>query len=151
MKSSKGISPLIAAVLLIAFTVSISMIVMGWFGTFTRTTTTNITETSKTAVSCATASIEIDHVYVDNTANITKFVVENTGQVNLTVNALIVNTTGGMCINNSDTPVGAGKMATISMSNCTGITNTTFSKALVTTSCPGITDEVTLLSYVKFT
>ncbi|MCD6092512.1 MAG: hypothetical protein J7J38_00645, partial [Candidatus Aenigmarchaeota archaeon] len=33
MNSRKGISPLIAAVLLIAFTVSVSMIIMGWFST----------------------------------------------------------------------------------------------------------------------
>ena len=63
-RKMKGISPLIAAVLLIAFTVAIATLVMGWFSTFTRTTTTSVTNSTSLAINCADARVTIRDVYI---------------------------------------------------------------------------------------
>ncbi|MEM7826998.1 MAG: archaellin/type IV pilin N-terminal domain-containing protein [Candidatus Aenigmatarchaeota archaeon] len=140
----KGVSPLIAAVLLIAFTVSVAMIIMGWLSTFARTTTTNISEATETAVGCGTAGVNIEHVYVSGTSG--TIIVRNTGFIDLQVNGMIVNTTGGTCTTSSATSIAKGETKALSLSGCAGITGTTctgFSRAIVTTNCGGVGDEVT--------
>ena len=81
----KGISPLIAAVLLIAFTVAIATLIMGWFSTFTRTTTTTVTNTTALAVNCADARVTIRDVYIQAGASgLTNVLIENTGYAYIT-------------------------------------------------------------------
>ena len=58
----KGLSPLIAAVMLIAFTVSVGGIISVWLSTFT-TTTTDITQEAGTKqIKCATSVLEVSEV-----------------------------------------------------------------------------------------
>ena len=146
----KGVSPLIAAVLLIAFVVTVAMVVMGWFSSFVRTVTQNVSQSGQEAVGCATAAIELDHVYVNTKANTTQFIVKNIGGVTLVVKGLIVNTTGVACINNTGVSIPSGGVGTLYFSDCTGINSTTFSRAMITTNCAGIDDTVTSLSKVTF-
>jgi flagellin-like protein len=147
----KGLSPLIASVLLIAFTVSIAMIIMGWLSSFARTTTTNISTKAETALGCSDASITIDHIYVSGTS--AAIVVKNTGFVDLNVSGMIVNTTGGTCSTTSATLVPKGETKVLSLSGCNpsgmgGSGCPYFSRAIVTTNCGGVSDEVTSLAYV---
>jgi len=143
----KGISPLIAAVLLIAFTVSVSMIIMGWFSTFTRTTTANISASTTEAIGCNAASINIEHIYL--TATRGSIVVKNTGFKDLSVSGMIVNTTGGVCSFTGSVAKGA---VTSLSGACTLFDSANdFSRAIVTTNCGGVDDVTTDSSDVTFT
>ena len=143
----KGISPLIAAVLLIAFTVAIATLVMGWFSTFTRTTTTSVTNKTAEAVACSNAQISIEDVYVTAGSAITgnaRIIIKNTGFATLGINgAQIINTTGQNFSTgfSAVTGFGAGSIQTVSLTNVSVPTcPSTFSKAIVTTNCGGISD-----------
>ena len=95
-KSKKGISPLIASVLLIAFTVAIATLIMGWFSTITRSTTTTVGNKTSESVACSSAQISIEDIYIRQSlfANVT-VIVKNTGYATIGINSLqIYNTTG---------------------------------------------------------
>lgn len=141
----KGISPLIAAVLLIAFTVSIATIILGWFSSYVRTTSENVTSQTQETVGCSVAGVTIEHVYLNVSGN-AKIVVKNTGFKDLTtVSGLIAGTDGTTCDLGSIT-LGKGEVGTItgtcSLSSCTK-----FERAVVTTECGGVGDTVTGTSY----
>ncbi len=143
----KGISPLIAAVLLIAFTVSIATIVMGWFSTITRETTTTVSNKTTEAVSCSNAQISIEEVYVTAGSLATgsaRVVVKNTGFQTLGITSLqILNTTGHNFSSgfSAVSSFPSGGIQSFSITNVSVPTcPTTFSKALVTSNCGGIAD-----------
>lgn len=142
----KGVSPLVASVLLIAFTVAVSMIVMGWFSTFVRGTTANISGATEEALGCNVAGINIEHIYVSgSTATI---VVKNTGFVDLTVSGMLANTTGGSCSFQSIT-LPKGGVGSLQNTSCNIISQCAhFDRAVVTTNCGGVSDTVTTKSYV---
>ncbi len=145
----KGISPLIAAVLLIAFTVSIATIILGWFSSFTKGTTANISSQTQTAIGCSAADITIDHIYCSGTT--CRVLVSNTGSKDLTsVNAMIVTTDGTACSTTSSNNLtkGSTKSIEVNVTDCGTINSTTFSRAIVTTECPGVSDTVTSTSYL---
>ncbi len=66
----KGISPLIATILLIAFTVAVGGLLSVWFSTLTTSQTQTVQAGSDALASCATTSISIDSVrFVRNAAS----------------------------------------------------------------------------------
>jgi len=81
----KGISPLIAAVLLIAFTVAVGGIVSIFFTGFTKQTTGGVSSQGQNLVTCSASNPVVDKVYYPLTAgayvNIT---VSNSGSYNIT-------------------------------------------------------------------
>ena len=126
----KGISPLIAAVLLIAFTVSIATIIIGWFTTFVRTTTGNVTESTEETLGCSVASISIEHVYLNGTAG--NGVVKSTGCKDFTkVSGMIVSSAGDICSTNPIS-LSNGSIGTLSNNSCSFIC-TNFERAFVIT------------------
>src|SRR3989338_10152579 len=143
----KGISPLIAAVLMIVFRVGIATLVMGWFSTLTRSTTTTVTNKTTEAVACSNAQVGIEDVYITagTLANgNARVIVKNTGYATVGINSLqIYNTTGH---NHSSGFSGVssfaqGAVQTFSLTNVSVPTcPTLFSKVIVTTTCGGITD-----------
>ena len=143
----KGISPLIAAVLLIAFTVAIATLIMGWFSTFTRTTTTSVSNKTSEAIACSNAQISIEDVYI-TAGNIAtgsaRIVVKNTGFTTLAINgAQVINTTGQNFSTGFSgvSSLTAGSIQTLSLTNVSVPTcPSTFSKVIVTTNCGGISD-----------
>ena len=144
MRKKKGISPLIAAVLLIAFTVAIATLVMGWFSTLTRSTTATVSNKTTDAVACSNAGIGIDDVYIrlNATESDARVIVKNTGFTSITVTSLqVYNTTG----HNFSTGFGtgtlaAGAVAVYNISLARIPTCATFSKAVVTSNCGGVAD-----------
>ncbi len=140
----KGISPLIAAVLLIAFTVAIATLVMGWFSQVTRTTTTTVSNKTTEAVSCSNAQVTIEDVYMrlNATESDARVIVKNTGFSSITITSLqVYNTTG----HNFSTGFGtgtlaAGAVAAYNITRASIPSCATFSKAIVTSSCGGIAD-----------
>jgi len=146
----KGVSPLVASVLLIAFTVAIATIIMGWMGTFTRETTSTISNRTTEAVDCASASINIDDVYISGSGSSSataRAIVRNTGFADNLVlkNAQLYNTTGYNFTNTSelDQDFDKGEILTISFGGTglgTGISNTAFSRVTVSTTCGSVGD-----------
>ena len=57
--NKKAISPLIASVLLIGFTVALAAVVMTWGGGFVRKTTEQTGETAEKTIMCANLNLEI--------------------------------------------------------------------------------------------
>ncbi|MBI4174296.1 MAG: hypothetical protein HY517_01515 [Candidatus Aenigmarchaeota archaeon] len=147
----KGISPLIAAVLLIAFTVAIATLIMGWFSTLTRTTTATVTNSTTQAVNCADARVSIRDVYIQTGgaagAQVANVIVENTGGSSVGLVSLqLINTTGNV-FGTGFTAVGAFNESQLLTFTITGATFAacpgSFSKAVLTTNCGGVGDVFT--------
>ena len=141
----KGISPLIAGVLLIALTVTIAAIVTTWASGFTSVTQSGIGNKSIELVGCSGAALEVEAVYLTEggAASNATAIVKNTGLVNnmqITAAELLVtngtNTTAGSL---PVTNVDRGNIITLSFNNfdlggaCPG----TFSKITIQSACPG--------------
>lgn len=153
--SSKGVSPLLAAVLLIAVTIAIATLVMGWLTTVTRTTQVTVSNKTAEAVDCSSASIVIEEVFVSAGINRTaRVIVRNSGlSDNLQIiSAQIYNRTGSNFSAGSLPLTGfnRGNVTTLSFSP-TGPPGGTvvdacpgdFSRALVSTNCGGVSTEFT--------
>ena len=70
----KAVSPLIAIVLLIVFTVAISTLIIAWMTEYTKTTTEAASSGTSGVVSCATQTISISDVSITpNTDTVTQF------------------------------------------------------------------------------
>lgn len=143
----KGLSPLVATVLLIVIVVSIATLVTGWVTTFTRQSQETATNRTTSAIDCSGASISIRSVFVTNgTAGSAAVLVENTGFVNdLTITAAqVLNRTGGN-FSSSATPVSnfdRGDIATLRFSNVSiPLCPNDFSEVVVATNCGGISDR----------
>ena len=143
----KGISPLIAAVLLIAITVAIATLVTGWVSSTVRSTQVSVENKTTEAVECAGASIVVDDVYVnDNGATATvRAVVRNSGQTNdiQIQNATLYNNIGsGKTANSPSVPVtdfDRGEVVTFDFTGAAIATcPTNFKEVIVTTTCGGV-------------
>jgi flagellin-like protein len=77
----KGISPLVATVLLIAFTVSIAGIISAWLTSFARTTTSTVSEESERQLLCLHASLSLRSATYSSSSNSLIGVLENSGEV----------------------------------------------------------------------
>ena len=142
----KGISALIASVLLVAFVVSVGLLVMGWFTTLTRSTTVSVTNKTSEGIECSSAAIGIVDVYITGTMQgTTRAIIKNTGYTDnlIIVGADFYNTTGHN-FTASSLPIGdfdKGELQTLSfpstnVSSCPA----NFSRVVVSTNCGGISD-----------
>jgi len=97
VKRSKAVSPLIASVLLIAFTVAVAGIVSGWLQGFTRSTTSTVTSQSQTELTCSYAGMSLSAVKYGSSDSTLSGSIENTGQVGIggiTLQIFFTNGTG---------------------------------------------------------
>ena len=90
LRSKRGISPLIATVLLIAFAVALGAVVMNWGRSYIEATQSQVQEQGQTEIKCSTqvklqaAKIgDVTKVCYDDSASPphVKFIIENTGTV----------------------------------------------------------------------
>jgi len=132
---NKGISPLIAGVLLIAFTLAIAAIVSGWLVSLTKTTTKKVETGVSTQVECSKGNIEIEEVKFNSTANTTIVLLHNTGTTDLTGGFII--SCGDYVKSTTGPNMTSGSLNWVSFSvNCTGT-----SKVMVTSQvCPSVKD-----------
>jgi len=116
---NKGISPLLATVILIALTLSVAALLGSWFTSVTRMQTGIIEEAAKTQVNCTAASLEIVDVTCSNTTQKIQVVVTNLGNdiplynfsTLVTLNSTYyLNNTGGP---NSTNPLNPGEQAVL--------------------------------------
>jgi flagellin-like protein len=141
----KGLSPLIASVILIAITVLIAGIIMTWMSTLTKSQQHIISNRTEESVGCI-GVIEIMDVYVDFSTNKSRVFVTNTGGVENIVSGKVLSTRGSEAGNITAFPVAINKGdITVLEFNMSGaIANcSVFSKAMVSTRC--VTDTWTRL------
>ncbi|MBI4014678.1 MAG: hypothetical protein HY365_01855 [Candidatus Aenigmarchaeota archaeon] len=150
-RKMKGISPLLASILLIAITVAVASMASGWFTSTIRASTASTTNRTTTALDCSGASIAIDNLFITGTTGFgsaAKAIVRNNGQVDgLTIlSAQLYNTTGANFTASSMpiTSVNAGTIITLSIPQTNfSACPASFSRLVVTTNCGGISDTFT--------
>lgn len=145
----KGVSPLIATVLLIVFTVAISTIVVSWLRDYTSDTTSSVSDTGQEVIECAKQNLKISNTYITvyTATGISdiKATLRNTGSVNFTISsAYVYNTTGDFCdMMPSITLVTVGGVVNLANNTCDILTATSdFNRVEVTTTCGISTDFV---------
>lgn len=135
----KGISPIFASILLIAITVLVAGIVMSWMTQFSETQTDVISNRSTGIIQCTAADIEIQAVYLDFKANVSRLTVRNSGRVDdVIISAKVYNNLGQNTANITEFPITFVKGDLMSLElNMTGVIETcaNFSQATVSTSC----------------
>lgn len=90
----KGVSPLIATVLLIAFTIAVGGIISVWLTQFTQTQTDIVGKESETQIVCGTGGIQFSDVKFCSTNNYLTGAFSNTGSIgigNITMTILYTN------------------------------------------------------------
>lgn len=139
----KGVSPLVATVLLIVIVVSLVALISGWLTTFfvgTRETVQNRTDTS---VRCTGSSIFVESVYAsvaNGTSGNVRAVVKNDGLVDeLTIiSAQYINVTGHNFSTTTRLPItdfARGSIITLQFENVSIQNCTAFSQVVVSTNC----------------
>lgn len=95
-RPKKAVSPLVASVLLIAFTMAIAAVLTAWISSFTATQREQAAVFEE-KISCAYANIEIDSafVFLDPAQNIMKVRIKNTGASDIPVNTYETTFEGG--------------------------------------------------------
>ncbi len=144
----KGVSPLIAAVLLIALTVTIAVIVTTWTSGFTTSTQAGTENKSKEIVGCSGALLEIESVYISVLSNghtNATAVVKNAGLVdNLQIMSAQLYTTNGTNISAINLPiqnVDRGSILTLTFPRTTlTVCPGNLSRIVVQSSCPSAAD-----------
>ena len=87
----KGISPLIATILIVGFTIVLAALVMRWTGTFFTTTTTETSEASEVAITCVSnIQFSVQNSCIEG--NKIKLLLKNEGQ---DIQSFIVQVAGG--------------------------------------------------------
>ncbi len=144
----KGVSPLIAAVLLIVFTIGVATIVMSWVNEYTKDTTEKASENTDQMMDCANTNIDIKDVYINymGTDTTVKLIAANTGLSDLKVKeAYVMDTNGTRCFMDltgsdtmDDTVFAKGNSFELINESC-GLSFSTgcdgFDKAVVATTC----------------
>jgi flagellin-like protein len=137
----KGISPLIAVVLLIVATIAIATLIINWMSDYTKETTAAVGNTSSVAVECSSASIDIIENF-GGTGNGITAVVQNTGLVDLTLsNVTGYDAMGNLCsFMTASQSLTKGQIYNAEDSDCT----LTIKKIEAVTNCAGVGDTKNL-------
>lgn len=134
----KGISTLIAAVLLIAVTLLISLIVTSAFTTLVKTQSSTLQTRTTEAVNCTSSSISIEDVFIDSGANRARVTVRNAGQIRENiVRGTLLNDTGSTAAAVETYPIAVAKgaLTTLSFDTTANVTCANFNRIIVTTEC----------------
>lgn len=146
----KGISPLIATVLLIAFTVAVAGIVSLWVTSFAKTATQQTENKSLTQITCAYGAISLSDVNFCGTRGEVSGRLSNKGQIALnSIRVQVIYANGSfptfdLCLAGSSVINCSTANLTINPSylygfNITGLSSG-FSNVNVITDCAGVTD-----------
>ncbi len=140
----KGISPLIAVVIIVAIAIALGGLATGWFKTLFKDITGNVDATQGEANACSNSWIKISKVIINSTSGNVKVWVDNIGlnEVTLKQATLVINngTSCSIGISNSTLPVGEIKRLNATCDIFTA-TCSNFNDIKVTTTCPGVSDE----------
>ncbi|MBU5678792.1 MAG: hypothetical protein KQA36_02775 [Candidatus Aenigmarchaeota archaeon] len=139
----KGLSPLVATVLIVAFTISTAMIIMNWYRSFSLETSERIGNQTSQKIDCSYGAISFRNVCV-NGNNLTG-IIENTGNIELRdIEINVVYKNGTTLVYNSTQLgledallVGNRKYFNIEIGEKSEI-----ALAVVKTNCPKVDDEI---------
>jgi flagellin-like protein len=136
----KGLSPIIASVILIAFVLAVAVLASTFFTTFTKWHAGQIEEEGRGVTECSLGNLEIDPdtVYVDEAAGTIRVVVES-GRIDLQDVVIVAwNETGAFEQTTSPSTVPKNSVITLT----SGHPNGTVSRITVRTACPEVSAEV---------
>lgn len=111
-QNKKGVSPLIAAVLLIVFTVAVAGIVVNWLSSYAQETAAAASGSSQSVIECAKVNLDISKAYV--TVNTTgddsiTAVIQNVGLSDAAIQGVTAfTTTGESCTLTGTTSIARG-------------------------------------------
>ena len=132
----KGVSTLIASVLLIAITLLISLIISTSFTSIAKSQTNEISARITEAVNCTSSDMSIEDIFLDGGTG--RVLVRNSGQIseNL-VRGLMLNSTGVGAAAFETYPISIVKGSIVTLTfNITGnITCSNFNRVTVTSQC----------------
>ncbi|MBI2578153.1 MAG: hypothetical protein HYW26_00425 [Candidatus Aenigmarchaeota archaeon] len=137
--SSKGMNTLVAAVLLIAITLVIAVIVSTAISGLAKTGSAEVQTRAASFVNCSSSDIDVTQVYLDTgPMNVSRVAVRNNGQQRETIiSAAMFNKTGFTAAPLTTFPVSLARGdVTNLLFNITGnVTCASFSQVVVTTEC----------------
>lgn len=135
---NKGISPLVAAVLLIAVTLTIAGLLAYWASGFVRTSLPEVNESTR-EIQCAGANFKIYHRLYNSTTQKLNIILTNTGDMGLTITGVDFIWTNGTLEShslNQSLPTG-GSLYSYEVTNI----GSGFQRFRVATNCPDINKE----------
>lgn len=140
----KAVSPMVATVLLVVFTIGISILIIDWIRGYTKETSTSSQEVTSKLEECNMQDIKIRQAYLSNTS--ARLIILNTGSAKTKLAAAsIFNKSGHYCAFNitNATILDIGETFTLD-TNCTIINKTcgNFDRVYVTTQCSGVSDTL---------
>ncbi|MCJ7479212.1 MAG: hypothetical protein MUP63_03495 [Candidatus Nanohaloarchaeota archaeon QJJ-7] len=136
----KGVSPLIAAVLLIAFTMAVAAILTAWVTTFTQEQTEQLGNQSEKQIDCSFAQLEIFDTNPDTTW--VSVAVTNTGTVDFNNTTVTTISEGSVLGTDFISPLESGQTESVNVSWADGGEAETVRVA--TAQCPTVSDQSTV-------
>lgn len=144
---TKGISPMLSAVLLIVIAVAASVVVSSWVSSISEEQASNIQNTTQTKLGCQFADMFIKNVTYNcnndcsaGTAHNTTLFITNSGKKTLRINNIAIqNTTGSIfsLVTNEDIAVGDTiRVSNVSSETCNGINNSIEDVIVTSPTCP---------------
>lgn len=147
LKSMKGLSAIVTAVLIISIAVLLAVIIMNWITVLTKDTTSTIS--NKTAQCTSGADLTVEDVYIDFKTNISRVSVRNSGLIDEEIISALLIAKDGQRANMTNTTtlplfISRGDIKTLEF-NITGRINAcvNFSKASVSGKCSTSSLELT--------
>jgi flagellin-like protein len=138
----KGVSPLIASVLLIAFVIAVAGLYSGWITSFTKTTTEQVQEQSEKKVNCSYGGIALDNVKYNRTTGNMSGTVENTDLIGLgNIDFEIFYTNAPREKLDLNMNLEPGERNTFN-NQVLNMNVTSYDKIRVITNCPNVYDEI---------
>lgn len=130
----KGLSELIAVILIIAIAVLATSVIYNWFSSYSKDNTYVISNRSDDVVQCGV--LDIDDVYISG--NVSRVIVRSVSSVDTIISASFLSSSGQAAPNITQLPIniGKGQIKFIEF-NLTGVINScaNFSQATVSTKC----------------
>jgi len=129
----KGISPLIASILLIAFTLAVAVIIGSWLTSISSQQSSSVGAAANQTVTCSKGVIDIVSI-----PNNTTVIIQNAGQIDLSGNFTL--SCGTNITTTSSVILAKGGMASLSSSGCKDSGNKIRVSSYV---CPSVYTECT--------
>jgi len=128
----KGISPLIASILLIAFTLAVAVIIGSWLTSISSQQSSSVGASANQTVTCSKGVIAIVSIPNNNTV-----IIQNQGQIDLSGNFTL---SCGTNISTSSVSLAKGSMVSLTSSGCIDSGNKIHISSYV---CPSVYTECT--------
>ncbi|MCD6477490.1 MAG: hypothetical protein J7K87_00620 [Candidatus Aenigmarchaeota archaeon] len=139
MLGKKGISPLIAAIILIAFVIAVAGIAGTFFTSFTQKQKVTVETKGGALIDCSVTRMEIDPDTISTTDTSVSFVVTNMGEEDISnLRVTVYNGTNVQTVDPDNTTLSKGesKKLTATLASVNG--TTAYNIKLRTTDCPGV-------------